>query len=283
MTQTFSIKKIILSLSIFLLVGAGCASSKPNATTEPFDQPADLSIWNEVRPGMDFIAKAVSSTEPAPQSISLYRIDPTHYSFRFAENRKGYSIAAWAEREPEAVLIANGVYFLEDHSPAGLFITDGKQTSDRQFDWDRSAFITLSPIPEIFDTAKSNLNLASYREAAQTYPFLIKNGRPAIKEDSGLKARRTFLGIDVEGQVYLGILSGSSESSYLSLYEFQQQLFSLPVSWRHVVNLDGGPSTGLLFRRSDKEDDVRLIQSRTAIPNIILVEPKPTGLNQLAP
>lgn len=257
MTRSF-----VIAFAFLALFGVGCQTEDV-----PLLPTGEKSAWQETATaGVTRMERPLSSTSSA--QIIVYRLDPARVSLRISAQTEPLTIAQWAEKEDKAALITNGVYFHEDYSPAGLLIAGGKSQGKTVFDWKRSAFISLAPTPEIFDTATTAVNTSSYAHAAQTYPFLVKNGVAALKEDSGLKARRTFFGTDASGAAYLGIVTGGAPT----LFELQEALMTLPIKWRHAVNLDGGPSTGL-FERGRGEHE-RLWNSQVSVPNVMIVEEK---------
>ena len=80
--------------------------------------------------------------------------------------------------------------------PSGLLISNGERIGEREFDYQRTAFLSLSPKLEIIDTTQEKVNLEKIKEGAQSYPLLIRDGQSAIESDSELLARRSFIGTD---------------------------------------------------------------------------------------
>ena len=120
-------------------------------------------------------------------------------------------------------------------------------------------------VAKIIDTKKDKFDPNFVKEAAQAYPFLIKNSKPNIKEDSGQIARRTFIGTDQEDNFYLGILPEESQT----LYELSLELSKVPVNWKNVINLDGGSSSGLIANTQKNQEN---LNSYVPIPNVLVVK-----------
>ncbi len=203
-------------------------------------------------------------------SAILYRFDPAQFSWKFVVTSTALTITEWASQEPQAVFLTNGVYFQPDFSPSGLFVTNKQRIGTRQFDPQRSGVLILAPQPSILDTSvpTSSDALSSVTEAAQSYPFLIKNGQFAVTQETGHAARRTFFGLDQQGRVYMGVV----DQTPVTLFVLSKFLQQLPVAWRDVLNLDGGPSTGLVARfSSDKE----VVSSLLGVSNSIEVDRYP--------
>jgi exopolysaccharide biosynthesis protein len=251
MLRRFSLTAFVLSSLGLFMIGAGCQKAQNVQTSA---------------------SNASSALEAAPSSINLdlhlYRFDPKKFTLHVEEDRKGHTIREWMQRLPQAVFITNGFYFRADGSPAGLLITHGKDTSDRTFDWDKSALITFAPKIDIIETTGTPSDLSDILEAGQSYPLLIRDGKPVLTKESELTARRTFFGLDTNGDVYFGVIS-----KLISLYELQHELLALPIHWKRVVNLDGGPSSGLWSMGSDSKNG-ELIDSQVFVPNVVVIEAK---------
>ncbi len=174
------------------------------------------------------------------------------------------SISDWSSSKEHQVLI-NAAYFNEDKTPSGYLVVNGETVGETLFDQDKSGLLVIQDDQfSIRDLATEPLEEGeNFDFALQSYPFLIKNSEKAIKSDSGKKARRSAIGIDKEGNVYVLI----SDSPNLSLYEFMNILYDSEIDFETVLNLDGGPSSGLYvnFGRYSK-----LIDSQVEVPSILL-------------
>lgn len=266
-------KKVFLPLLLagIVLFGAGCVSSVTRQDVVPVN-----SIVTETSPqfqsetisnGLEKILyRYGSSTE---QYLLLYKVDPAQYDLTVEHATSARSIADWQISLGNPALVANGGYFHEDNLPSGMLVSHGKRIGTRAFDFDKSATLELSPTPEIIDTRMEDVP-PYVQNAIQSYPLLLKNGMPQIETDSGLLARRTFFGFDSEGFAYIGILPDAE----LSLYELAQNLKKMPISWDRVINLDGGPSSGVAVRNGDIENSI------FPVPNVIVVQKKETRPNE---
>lgn len=254
---------IFLGLALLALCGSGCASiAKPQ--TEAIQETAPTETTNPfvktLGPGLEKITFHFGSS--TREYLSVYKIDPSVYTFSIEHATSGMSIANWQEDLPDAVLIANGSYFLENQRPAGLLIAHGKTVQSEKFDLAKSALLNLSPRPRIIDTAVEMIP-KQMEDALQSYPLLIRAGAPAVKADSRKLARRTFFGTDSEGNTYLGILPDTQ----LSLFSLSHELARMPIDWDLVLNLDGGPSSGIA-------DMNGVENSQAPVPNVVVVKKK---------
>ncbi|MFH1404578.1 MAG: phosphodiester glycosidase family protein [Patescibacteria group bacterium] len=205
--------------------------------------------------------------EPSNGQIILYKFDADKFNWRFENSKEPKTMAQWADTFPEKKFIMNGVYFHEDNLPSGLLISKGEQIGLRQFDLNLSGIISLSPTVEIIQTERTDIQLERFKEAAQSYPFLIKNGQVAIETDSEQYAVRSFIAIDQEGFIYLGVV----QNVPISLFGLAERMLAMDVPWATAINLDGGGSTGLV---AEFDENYERIDSLNPVPNIILLTEK---------
>lgn len=200
-------------------------------------------------------------------NVLVYALDPKAFDFSIAAQAEPQRVAAWSSQLVGERVVINGFYFLEDQTSAGLLITQGQALHAQEFDLDKSGVIRLAPEFDILDTGLEHFSKTGVTEAGQSYPFLLKQGGESIQEDSGLLARRTFIGTDEAGQVYVGVVWKDD----VSLFELMQILQELDVNWYDVINLDGGPSTGIAVETGSF---VEILDSAGPVPNVIVIQPK---------
>ncbi|MEN9558150.1 MAG: hypothetical protein RL141_519 [Candidatus Parcubacteria bacterium] len=214
---------------------------------------------------IEHVSYSFSTTTRA--HLELYGFSQEAYQFRLAAADEAKSLAAWRDAsEPTVVAGINGMYFLEDFSPAGFLVTEGEEQRDHPFDWDKSALLTIADngALAIRATTQEPTDLAELTHAAQSYPLLVLNGTANLSEDSGKVARRSIVGTDTDGRVWIGVVLEGN----ISLYQLSQVLMKTGISWKNVLNLDGGPSSGLFLRGADEV----FFSPFTAIPSVLFVE-----------
>lgn len=253
-----------LLVAVFLMLcGGGCIQQTSTTTN-----PGSIVGWSSRGVGADRATFSFSTSTAS--TIVIYRFALANYTLAFAHSTSVAAVSEWMKRLPEARFISNGVYFHEDQLPSGWFTSNKHMIGKRSFDLDKSALLTLQPKVDILvtpDDQKRGKERST--EAAQSFPVLISKGTAALKTDSGKASRRTFIGIDQSHTyVYIGIVPYTS----ISLFELSQTLARLPVQWGTVLNLDGGPSSGMFFR---DETTSELIDSYVTIPNVLVVTPNP--------
>lgn len=238
-------KKLVMLVACIVLFGFSCnllpfITSRVSVSLPTIDEK--YGAWETVGP--DVARFEVSPASATSVHLVLYRFRPDAFDWRFAYASSAQRISEWSTAFPTQDVIVNATYFDTDFSPSGFLSVSGTRVGAREFDLERSSLIRLHPFPEIIDTSKQEVDFATVRNGAQSYPLLISEGKPAIPMDSGLLARRTAIGKDVQGRVYIILAPDQT----VTLHGFMTQLAAMNVEWDAVLNLDGGPSTGAIVR-----------------------------------
>lgn len=261
----FAKSLLILSLSLTAF-GAGCSAVPPVAKSvdqAPTIQHQTDTSWKELDTG---IARREYLLPGSAARLVLYRFAPNTVDISFEQATSIGDIANWRTTNPDALLILNGTYFSEDAWPSGFMQIEGKRIGTRSFDLDKSAMFVGGQHPRLVDTAKQ-AEPSQEKMILQSYPMLMKSGMAAVNADSGKRARRSIVGFDAAQNLYLGVVSDGD----ISLFALAQALDGLDIEWQDVLNLDGGPSTGISTKIGEYEE---LKNSWTTIPNVILVRKK---------
>jgi uncharacterized protein YigE (DUF2233 family) len=269
---------IVALLSLTILMGGGCfQSSEPlpqeravniisEAKKTVKEQEATPFTWKHVAYGIDR-AEQISMQDGWQARIVVYRFDPKQVEFRLLNSSSTKTIRAWRDEVPDALFMMNGVYFKTDTTPAGSLRINGKEYGKTKFDADKSGLIVFDHGPSIMDTTNHADLISSASSSAQSYPFLVKDGAASVSEDSHQLGRRSFIGTDTDGDVYLGAYPDGE----ISLYEFSKLVAELPIKWKYALNLDGGPSTSYISKIKGAEE---IEDGYVAVPNVIVVMPK---------
>lgn len=216
--------------------------------------------------------------------IIVYQI-PSNLNIKFindSENPK--TIKEWGNeisKNSEEFIIINGFYFDENDNPSGYLKIDDQILSNNYLTAESvgaifTSFGTKEEDPETqftnyFDikTSTESYDFNQTANGGQSFPFLLIDGKNPISKDSGKFARRSFIGEDQAGNIYLGIIPNSKPSLYQTgeYLENLNQQFDLEIS--NILNLDGGPSSGLIIQTGEFEE---ILNSQAKVPSIILVE-----------
>ncbi len=234
---------------VVTMIGGGCASSRavpPSPSTILQTQTAGADAPAVVREVVaDGLVHVTYRFGPTPdESMDLFGFNPKRFEFSLNVTSTRFTMKRWGELDPAAVAIMNGGYFMDDGSPSGFVVRHGVRIGTAQFDADKSAIIDFTDGVRIVTATSSLRDRSKYQTALQSYPVLMASGTPRVKSDSGKVARRSIIGVDADGMVWMGVVPEAE----ISLYTLSQMLDQTKISWVDVVNVDGGPSTGLLVR-----------------------------------
>jgi len=248
---------------LLVFAGVGClpqAIPQDRQTAKNAAAPA----WVNIAPD---IARYQCPANVCGTDLVLFRFAKDKFNWRFAASAAPSTVEAWARSLPKAAFVANGVYFDEHFQPTGLLKTSGALANARAYNFTESALLELSPVVSIIDTADKKPDLAKISEAAQSYPLLIKNGVAAAIAKDEHPARRTVVGTDKNGNVYVGVVPEDS----ISFAELVSLLERTNVKWNNVLNLDGGTSTGFSIHADGYDETMNSI---VQVPNVIVAERK---------
>ena len=248
---------------VLVFLGAGCVDPAvaPNRTPA---KTAAAPSWKNVAAGIDRYECPASA---CGVNLILFRFAKDEFAWRFANRAEPSTVEAWAASLPQAVFIANGVYFDEKFQPTGTLVTGGAAVNGRSYDLGKSFLLELAPDVSIIDTTTGKLDLAEIKESAQSYPLLIKNGAPIASFKDKHAARRTVISLDKDANVYVGTVPEDN----ISFVDLAQLLAKTGVKWNNVLNLDGGTSTGFSLRAGNYEESMNSI---VQVPNVIVAERK---------
>jgi uncharacterized protein YigE (DUF2233 family) len=236
-------KKIIFLLMIGVVVCNGCGTT---LTTVPVP---------------DFKTSSSMAEETQPV-LNIIKLAPQSFQARAEYSAQAKTVAEWHGVSDE--IIINGGYFNEDYSPSGYVVANSQRIGRSMFDQDKSGIVALQNNTLIIRDLKTD-PLKSHEQfefAIQSYPFLINDGQGVIKTVSEKRARRTAVGIDGDQNLYIITVTEKE----LSLYEFMEELIKTKIPFVRVLNLDGGPSTGLYMRWNNEE---KIQNSYFPVPDII--------------
>ena len=256
-----------------VLFGVGCDGNEPlplglSQSAAQDESPAmQARTWIPLADGM---AVATFADSDNMRFLTIFRISPETFTFSLRYDAASpRTVAAWADVEPKAMLAANLGYFLEDYSPAGLLVLDGEPLADRSFDAEKSGIAVLAPEFSVLDTANEPRQETA-THAVQSYPLLVRSGIAAVTDDSGKSSRRTFIGEDRDGNMYVG----SVTTGLMTLAQLSTALVeNTDIQWNHVLNLDGGPSTGIIARTAHGLAQGSA-DSITPVPGVFIATPK---------
>ena len=255
------------------------STSNPTPTLRPTSTPLSVSTpvipdtgWIFIRPGLEHRLIRLFDAEGAVvETIHLLRIDPAMYQFNVAYQAENPpTLDAW-QTQTEALIVLNGGYFRREGAlflPTGLAIINGQPLG--------SSYDSFAGMLAISDQKVSLrwLQQTPYDPdepllaALQSFPLLVKPGGklgfPEQHED-GQKARRTVIGQDKAGWFLFLVAS----QGHFTLHQLSLYLTASDLNLDIAVNLDGGPSSGMLLT----EPAVK-VPAFSPLPLVIIVHPR---------
>lgn len=246
----YSLRIVIVGCIVTLLTACGAIPS---------------SRWVNLEDGLERAVFPYANRDEMHE-IAVYKIDQSKYTFEVHNAPKPKSLSMWS-KDTGADIVVNGGYFHPDFLPSGFLVSDGEVVGTRAFDLDKSGLISIQngklDIVDL-DVSPEKVN-ETFEHALQSYPFFIKQGKPSIKKDSGKIGRRTAIAIDNDDNVYLIMVPYGD----LSLYKLMEEILDMDVSFRYVLNLDGGTSTAMVVNTGSYQEQ---IHEKMAVPNVIVVK-----------
>ncbi len=221
-------------------------------------QTADQSGWHEVQKGLSYDNVLVDLADGSRKEFFLAKVDPDLFEFRVYNNTDQAKAKTLKEihQQEGSVLTFNGAFFDEKFKAMGL-LQDAKSIYHKQIASDLMNGVFEIPningkgSAKVYPLEKTPKNKESFM--IQNGPVLIdENGFIPLTKDTEKLAARTALGADNEGNVVLIVLHQSllNTDNTVSLYQFahllkENALFA-PMGLHSILNLDGGPSTGVI-------------------------------------
>jgi uncharacterized protein YigE (DUF2233 family) len=224
------------------------------------------NTWRVLKPGIETTAFQTKIGE-LNESFIVARIDPKQATIRVLyEPQSPKTVRDWFGTSRADVVI-NAGFFLESKETTGLLIADGKSfgKSYRGF----GGMFALRGQQASLQWLRVQPYRADQRitQAVQGFPMLVANDKvPSILTDNGERNRRSFVAIDRQGRVLLGItqLAAMTLTDLAKFLELSQEL-----DVRDALNLDGGASSGLWM---GGDFDSALADSFEAVPSVVVVD-----------
>ena len=204
------------------------------------------------------------------ESVYIWRLDQSFFRLDVAYQETPQSLDDW-QAETNALLVVNGGFYSvenERYFPNGLTIVGG-QSSGSSYDSFGGMLAIGETSAELRSLAETPYDPGEPLWAGlQSFPVLVKPGGvlgfPVEFEDN-LKARRTIIAQDREGRILFIV----TPRGHFTLHQLSLYLTLSDLNLNLAINLDGGPSTGILVA-SPRE----IIPSQTLLPIVILAYPR---------
>lgn len=204
------------------------------------------------------------------ESLYMWRLDQSLFRLDVAYQETPQSLEDW-QAETNALLVVNGGYFRvenERYFPNGLTVVEGQTLGSSYGDfagmlaireeWAEVRWIAEKP----YDPNEMLL------AGLQSFPLLVKPGGELgfpVESEDNLRARRTVIAQDKLGRILFLV----TPRGHFTLHQLSRSLMESDLDLDIAMNLDGGPSTGILVA-SPRE----IIPSQTLLPFVILAYPR---------
>jgi hypothetical protein len=240
----------------------------PSLTPSP--EPPDTG-WQILLPGLERrMIRLFNEQNQHIESLYMYRLDQDLYRLDVAHRETPQSLEDW-QKETNALLVVNGGFFRienEKYIPNGLTIING-QVFGSSYDSFGGMLAITDQWAELRSLAQKPYYAGEALKAGlQSFPMLVKPGGelgfPAEYEDH-IAARRTVIAQDQAGRILFIV----TPRGHFTLHQLSIYLTQLDLSLDIAINLDGGPSTGILV-----QDPPEVIPSQTLLPIVILAYPR---------
>jgi uncharacterized protein YigE (DUF2233 family) len=251
----------------------------PAQPTAPAAPPAELmptpfgaqydGEWKPAMPGVEYMLWEFTVNK-RKELVLMTRFDPSQVNVRVHYDPLQPKSARDWQTATQAGVVINGGFFNDKNQVTGLIVADG-EASGRTY----RGFGGMFSVGQDGTPALQWLRDEPYRageniaQAVQGFPMLVVNGeRIEAMDDNGERNRRSFVALDAQGRVLLGV-SQMAQWSLTDLADFLAGAESLDVV--SALNLDGGASSGLWM--AGALDGVSM-NSFDPVPAVIAVTPK---------
>jgi uncharacterized protein YigE (DUF2233 family) len=197
-----------------------------------------------------------------------YKFDPDVYHLAI-HHEQPKRLEDW-QAELRSPLVLNGAYFTEDMSPTGQLVIDGVEIGSNIYDSETTGTLYSNDnVTTIIDSLSSYYpEVRANTDFVQSFPLLIMGGKVAINEDSEKIARRTVIAQDYQDNILVLIV----DQTPVSLYKFSNILKASDLNIKTALNLDGGPSTGLIMTTDSFSETIYPV---TELPQVISLSKYP--------
>lgn len=271
--HNYMVKTSVLLFLFVLLLGCTKKVAPLDTSLLPTIQPTQTKLpfqtqkhteWFEVESGVA-VKHFPYTYNNGQYYYQVVRINPAVRNIQLAYNQSGKTIRDWMSEEQG--LVMNAGFFKEGNASVGLLYIKGERLDNHRIRPEGTGLLQLEPNKVVIrDLSKQPLlENELFEQALQSYPMLISEGEVVIPQTAISQERRSAIGIDREGTVYLF----SAEYQHLGLNEFAQQISRADLGIQELLNLDGGGSTGIGIRFGEYE---RVIDSQTVVPTVLIIQ-----------
>jgi uncharacterized protein YigE (DUF2233 family) len=238
----------------------------PTATLPPLD-----SGWQLLQPGLEQrILNVIDEQRVWQETVTVLRLDPAFFRFDVAYRpREPLQLPQW-QAETGALLVVNGGFYTEEYLATGLVVREGV-ASGISYEGFGGMFAVTEQGPEVRSLVSSPYDPAeSLLAALQSFPLLLRpGGEVGFPEEDGRRARRTVVAQDRVGRILFLVANRGS----FTLHGLSTYLAASDLELDVALNLDGGPSSGLILA-GEGEEPALYLPAFALLPAVIAVHPR---------
>jgi exopolysaccharide biosynthesis protein len=182
------------------------------------------------------------------EHLFMLRLEPEGYQVDVAYHPHPQTLEAW-QSETDALIVLNGGYFREEggaYVPNGLTVVGGEAIGNTYGEF-AGMFVVTSDGPDLRWLAQEPYDPSEPLLAAlQSFPVLVRPGGVlgfTEQDEDHRAARRTVIAQDRDGRVLFIVASRGN----FTLHALSAYLVASDLELDIAINLDGGPSSGMLL------------------------------------
>lgn len=232
----------------------------PTATPPAYD-----GRWRALTPAIELMLLQGHSNG-FDERLIVTRVDLRHAVLRVLYDPLTPRTTRDWQRDVGADLVINGGFFDEENRATGLLIADGRAFG-RSYRGFGGMFALRAGKPSLqWLRTHPYLPDPAIEQAVQSFPMLVVEGQRVTGiSDNGLRNRRSFIALDQQGRLLLGV----TQMAQWTLTDLADFLAASPeLSVADALNLDGGGSSGLWL---DEALGGSSMNSVEAVPAVITV------------
>ena len=241
----------------------------PTSTVTPVPTFIPDTGWSQLHSGLERrIINILDDNRQRIEYLYILRLEPEYYQFDVAYHPEPQTLEAW-QAETGVLVIVNGGYFRKENEryiPNGLTVVKGEVIGSSCGAF--GGMLAITDVgPELRWLAETPYDPTEpLRGGLQSFPLLVKTGGeigfPSDLEDNQ-QARRTVIGQDKDGRILFIV----APLGYFTLHQLSAYLTASDLALDIALNLDGGPSSGLVLSSPWEE-----ISAYTLLPIVITVQ-----------
>jgi uncharacterized protein YigE (DUF2233 family) len=263
-------------LPVLILLACSSATPVPTPTPTPLSTPTarpapsptrepDDTGWQSLGNGIELRRLKVESSGVSHR-LWLARLDPARVRFRVGYDRANPRLVSEWFAGGQFLLVVNAGFFTEDYNATGLIISDGTRSGQSYTGFGGMFAVRPDRVRVRWLVNEPYSANEPLRQAVQAFPMLVHSGgKPGIAEDDGKLARRTVVGQDRQGRIVFVI----SPEMFFTLKTLSTFLAASDLELDTALNLDGGPSSGMLI--AGRQGPIG-VDSWVKIPAVIVAE-----------